>query len=109
MESQKLPNATAVLIMGILSLLGCCFYFSGLVFGIIGLVLAKKDLQMYRAQPDAYSNYQSLNVGRILSIIGVVINALFILAFLAFIVKFGTEVIGNPDLLRHKLEALQRQ
>ena len=33
MEKQKLPNATAVLVLGIASILTCCCY------GIIGLIL----------------------------------------------------------------------
>ncbi len=32
MNEQKLPNATLVLVLGIISILGCCCY------GIIGLV-----------------------------------------------------------------------
>ena len=41
---SKLPNATTVLVMGIISILGCCCYgIIGIVCGIIGLVLAKKD------------------------------------------------------------------
>src|SRR5690554_7567960 len=64
---SNLPNATAVLILGILSILGCCFYFSGIVFGIIALVLASKDMKLYKQNPNAYSNYSTLNIGRILA------------------------------------------
>jgi hypothetical protein len=49
MEQQKLPNATAVLILGIVSIVGCCCYgLPGLIAGIIALVLAKKDGELYR-------------------------------------------------------------
>ena len=44
MDQQKLPNATAVLVLGILSIVTCCCYgIPGIVAGIIGLVLYKKD------------------------------------------------------------------
>jgi uncharacterized membrane protein len=77
---KKLPNATAVLILGILSIFpGCCFGPFGLILGIIGLVLAKKDMDLYSLNPEDYDNYNNLNVGRILSIIGVVIGVIFTL------------------------------
>ena len=64
MEKQKLPNANAVLILGILSLLGCCCYgILGVILGVVALILAKKDMELYRAQPELYSNYSNLNTG----------------------------------------------
>lgn len=43
MEQQKLPNATLVLVMGILSIIGCCFYgLPGLIFGIVAIILEEK-------------------------------------------------------------------
>ena len=72
MEKQKLPNAIAVLILGILSIPTCCFYGSGLIFGIIALVLAKKDMALYKQDPALYDGYSNLNTGRILAIIGIV-------------------------------------
>ena len=45
MEKRNLPNGTAVLVLGILSIVTCCCYgFIGLTFGIIAVVLANKDL-----------------------------------------------------------------
>lgn len=74
MEKQKLPNATAVLILGIFSILTCCLYGGGMIFGIIALVLAKKDMALYRLDPAAYDGYSNLNTGRILAIIGIVLS-----------------------------------
>ena len=49
MENQPqrpLPNATAVLVLGIIAIVGCfCDGIPGLVCGIIALVLAGKDLR----------------------------------------------------------------
>ena len=76
-QLEKLPNATAVLILGICSIVFGCF-FVGLVCGIIGLALAKRPVQMYLQNPQRYMNYGALNAGRILSIIGVILGALSI-------------------------------
>ena len=76
-QLEKLPNATAVLILGICSIVFGCF-FVGLICGIIGLALAKRPVQMYLQNPQRYMNYGALNAGRILSIIGVILGALSI-------------------------------
>ena len=40
---QPLPNATAVLVLGIISIVGCfCYGIVGLICGIIALILASK-------------------------------------------------------------------
>lgn len=76
--TQKLPNANLVLILGILSIITCCCYgVIGLILGIVALVLAKKDKAMYLENPQAYSNYSNLNIGRILAIIGIVLSILY--------------------------------
>ena len=52
MENQKLPNATAVLILGIFSILTCCCYgIISISLGAIGLVLANKDAKLYAENP----------------------------------------------------------
>jgi hypothetical protein len=59
-----LPNASAVMIMGILSIVGClCYGVLGIVFGIIALVLYKQDKALYNANPGMYSaqSLSSLN------------------------------------------------
>lgn len=107
MEQRKLPNATAVLILGILSIPGCCFYAVGLVFGIIALVMAKKDMALYRSEPEAYDNYSNLNTGRILAIIGIVLNALMLIAIVFAIMFFGFAALQDPELLRQRMEEMQ--
>lgn len=94
MENQKLPNATAVLILGILSILTCCCYgVIGLVLGIIGLVISKKDLLMYKENPSLYSNYSNLNIGRILCIIGIVLSAIYVVYMIFLFSTLGMDGI----------------
>src|SRR6056297_561906 len=79
---QPLPNASAVLVLGILSIVTCwCYGFIGLVLGIIGLVLSGKPLKLYKEDPELYteSSYKNVKAGRICSIIGLSISGLFIL------------------------------
>ncbi len=85
---QQLPNASASLVLGILSIVtGCVFI--GLVLGIIGLVISSKDKKMYDQNPQAYDGYGSLNAGRILSIIGIVIGGLVLFYWIIWVVIIG--------------------
>ncbi|MBI2731099.1 MAG: hypothetical protein HYX40_10165 [Sphingobacteriales bacterium] len=82
---MQLPNATAVLVLGILSIVICGF------LGIIGLVLGNKDLSLYKANPGIYSeaSLSSVKSGRICSIIGLClwgIGIIFYAIFIFFIV-----------------------
>lgn len=77
MENQKLPNANAVLILGILSIITCCCWgIVGVILGVIALVLAKKDTALYSENPSLYTNFNNLNTGKILAIIGIVLSAI---------------------------------
>lgn len=107
MEKQKLPNATAVLVLGILSILGCCFYALGIVFSIIALVMAKKDMALYAINPAGYDNYGNLKTGRILAIIGLVLNIVYVITLIAFIAFFGWAVLQDPVLMQEKMQELQ--
>jgi hypothetical protein len=108
MENQKLPNATAVLVLGIISILTCCCYgIVGLILGIIALVLAKKDMELYKASPEKFSNYSNLNVGRILAIIGVVINVVSLIYFIWILSYFGLDALQDPALMQEKMKQLQ--
>lgn len=83
----SLPNATAVLVLGIISIpTSFCYGVVGVTTGIIALVLAKKDLKLYNEFPDQYGGYDNLNIGRICAIIGLSIGSLFLLLFILYIV-----------------------
>ena len=76
MPQKELPNATIVLVLGILSIVACQ------VLGIIGWILANKDMTLYNNNPGMYteSSYNTLKAGRICSIIGTCLIALGLLA-----------------------------
>ncbi len=77
-EKYPLPNATAVLVLGICSIVFSCF-FVGLILGIIGLALSGKGRSMYHSEPEKYEGYGTLNAGFILSIIGVVLGVIYLI------------------------------
>lgn len=81
METQKLPNGTAVLVLGIVSIVMscCCTVVIGGIPAIIGLVLAKKDLALYNSNPALYDNYNNLKTGRILCFIGLALGVITLL------------------------------
>ena len=82
---QPLQNATAALVLGILSIVLCGV---GVVLGIIALVLANKDLRLYKSNPEFYTigSYNNLNAGRICGIIGLILNALFVIVYAGIII-----------------------
>ena len=77
-----LPNATAVLVLGIVSIATCwCYGIIGLSTSIIALVLYSKDINLYNVNPQAYthSSYKNLNAGKITAIVGISLSGLYIL------------------------------
>ncbi len=101
---QSLPNATAVLVLGIIAIVGaCCYGVVGIICGIIALVLAKKDRMLYHATPGLYteSSYKNLNAGRICAIIGLSLSSIYLVIIVFYIAIIGTAVLSNPNIFSH--------
>ncbi|KMQ67565.1 membrane protein [Chryseobacterium sp. FH2] len=110
MNEQKLPNATAVLILGIVSILGCCCYgLPGLIAGIIALVLAKKDGELYKNNPTAYSNYSQLNAGKIMAIIGIILSVLYVIYVIVLVSTVGWDAMKDPQLMQERIKDIMGQ
>jgi len=88
-QKTMLPNATAVLVLGICSIVFSCFYV-GLILGIIGLVLSGKGRKMYKDAPALYDGYSQLNAGFIMSIIGTALGAIWVIYVIIWVVILGT-------------------
>jgi len=70
MEKQKLPNATLILVFGILSIITCCCYgIIGLALGVVAIILANKATKIYMENPEEYTGYSNVKTGKILAII----------------------------------------
>jgi hypothetical protein len=108
MENQKLPNATLILILGIVSIVGCCCYgIPGLVCGIIAVVLASKAEKVYKLAPENYSDYGNVKAGKIMGIIGIVLSIIFIIYIIWVIAFIGFEALQNPELLQERMKEMQ--
>lgn len=82
MGIQSLPESTAVLILGILSILGSfCYGIPGLILGIIAVAMAVKPERLYKADPGRYSasSYNNMRAGKICGIVGICLAALILL------------------------------
>lgn len=84
-EQVDLQNATAVLVLGIVSIVLCwCYGIIGLITGVIALFLAEKDRRKYMLEPEAYTkhSYKNLMAGRTVAIVGVCLSGLFFIIVL---------------------------
>jgi uncharacterized membrane protein YvbJ len=82
--SKSLPNTTVILSLGIISIATFWLYgILGLIFGIIALVLFKKDKAIYMSNPHAYgASFKNAKAGKVCAIIGVTLSGLMLLYFI---------------------------
>jgi len=83
-NAAQLPNGTATLVLGILSIVIC------FICGIVALVISNKDVQLYKNNPELYSaaSYNNIKAGRICAIIGIVLQAVGIICYILMIAFF---------------------
>lgn len=81
---QSLPNATTVLVLGILSIVIC------FICGIIALIIASGDKRLYEQNPGMYttSSYDLIKAGRICSIISLCLWGMGIVFYVFVILIF---------------------
>lgn len=109
-QQEPLQNATLILVLGILSILTCCCYgVVGLILGIVTIVLAKKATAIYSENPDAYTGYQNVKIGKILAIIGLVLSVLYLIATIWAIMTFGWETLQDQELMQEKMREMMDQ
>ncbi|MEO6539995.1 MAG: CCC motif membrane protein [Ferruginibacter sp.] len=87
-QPQNLPNATATLVLGILSIVIC------FICGIIALVISNKDIAMYKANPAQYTlaSYNNIKAGRICAIIGLCLQVVGLIFYIAFFAVFFSNI-----------------
>ena len=90
---EPLPNATAILVLGILSIVLCQ------PLGIVALIMANNSIDLYRRHPGRYSegSYNNVKAGRICGIIGICLMALGILLWITGVSLFTFFNRGNYD------------
>jgi len=103
---QKLPNATAVLVLGIISIVTCCCYgILGIITGIVALILAKKDTKLYNSNPAIYTNFSQIKTGKILAIIGISLSVLYLLINIYLFATIGVE--GLEEMQQEWIRQIQ--
>jgi hypothetical protein len=107
MEKQKLPNEQAVMILGLLSFIGCCCTngILGVILSGTGLYLANKSEQLYKQNPEQYK-LGSLNTWKIVNIVSLAISAVFVI-WLVYLLATGKYDEMNEQYLQ-MIEELQR-
>jgi M penetrans paralogue family 26 len=96
---QAVPYSTSVLVMGILSIVGCwCWGLPGVVLGIIGLVQSGKGKEAYNQNPALYTpgSLKNLNAGRVCSIIGLCLSGFVMLSLIIKVIFFGAMLTALP-------------
>ena len=107
MERQKLPNATTSLVLGILSLVTCiCYGVIGLPLGIIAFILGNKATKEFKENPENYDSVGNASAGKIMGIIGILLNTIYILIIIWILYKIGWDVIQNPDLMEQRVQEI---
>lgn len=96
-QKKNAPYAVAALVLGICSLLFGCF-FVGFICGIVGVVLAKKGLAEYNLHPELYGGAGMLNAGKIMSVIGIVFGAIYIVYYIIAACVIGSVGFSMFDL-----------
>ena len=98
-----LPNASVVLVLGIISIVGCCFSYGvlGIICAIIALVLAKTATNLYISDPQRYtqSSYQNVNAGKICAWIGLIPSILQIIFMVFLIASLGFAALFDPNAI----------
>ena len=107
MEKQKLPNQQAVMILGILSYIGCCCSngIIGVLLSGIGIYLANKDEKLLAENPENYLP-GSLKTWKTINIVSLVVSSLFVL-ILIYLVATGKYDEMQEQYIR-MLEEMQK-
>jgi hypothetical protein len=92
---QIVPNSTATLVLGILSIVSCWFYgLPGVILAIIALYISGAGKRAYEANPTWYSlaSYNNLKAGRICAIVGLCLSAIYFLIAFVILAFVGTAI-----------------
>jgi uncharacterized protein YacL len=100
MVQDAIPNSTAVLVLGIISIVTCwCYGVIGLILSIIALILSSSANKLYQQDPNKYSkgSYQNLKAGKVCAIIGLILSSLYIIFIVLYF--FAIFSIFSPSLM----------
>jgi len=108
MENRKLPNATLIIVLGILGYLCCCFAGLGIIPSGIAFSLATKSEKLYKENPEEYDNYNVIKTGKIVALIALILSALMIVRFIYVISTVGWDNMVE-EFMKGYREAMEKQ
>jgi ABC-type phosphate transport system permease subunit len=93
---SSLPNANAVLTLGILSIVGCLLYYiPGLICGIIALSMYPKVKRQYMQDPARFeASFKNAKGGYVCAIIGTSLSA-FCILIVVIALGVGASLFGR--------------
>lgn len=78
MTTKKLPNSKTIYLLALLSCFIFCLAGIGILPAIISFLLASKSEKIYQANLDSYTNIGQIKKGKIIAIIGIIINLVIV-------------------------------
>ncbi len=106
MEKTKLPNGKLIYALAILSCSLFCFGGIPIVFALISYLLARKSEKVHEQNPNAYSNIEKIKKGKIIAIIGLVLNLIIMAIAIWTLVTIGWDS-WSDEFIRRWNEGLQ--
>ena len=102
MEKQPLQYSTLIYILAIISLPLCCCGGFGIITAGIAFFIARSELNKFYDNPDAYSNQDNIYTGKIIALMVLIINALYMMY-----VAYSIYTIGWSELMRQSEEMMK--
>lgn len=99
-QLPPVPNATAIMVLGICSIVLCTL---GPILGTIALILAKNAKAEFESKPGAYDpgSFGSVKTGRICGLIGLIVGILawiFMICYFLFVFWMIEEVTNHQRM-----------
>ena len=106
MEQQKLPNVTIAIGLSIVSFICCCFSagIGGIILSGIALFLTKKDENLYKQNPEGFSNFSTLKTAKIIAIIGLVLGVISLIWTI-----YSVQNMGGWDAYMEQVQDMMEQ
>jgi len=99
----ELPNSSAILVLGIVSIVGCCCSngIIGLICSIIALVMAKSANDLYVSNPEMYTenSYKNMNAGKICAWVALIMSIITLILFIVVVSAIGIAGLTDPAIL----------
>ena len=106
MHGNKLPHSRLIYILALLSCFLFCFGGLSIILAIIAFSLAKKSEQIYKQNLEAYSNIKTIQKGKVMAIVGIVLNIIVIGITIWTLATIGWDA-WSEEFLRRWNEGLQ--